>query len=281
MSPNMSNFFHEFAAAAQAMEQLPKIEAERDDLRRELSSTLDRVQRLEQKLMDRSAEIDALHAKVREAEKARDDAETMFLECDDKLSAFRRLAQGIVGDIESLRKAQEPPAPVAPEPPMQSVQPEQASSDPQADAPVMVDPFANEPPTGQSATGEQSASAMAFQSAPTAVPSMEASAMESKPWTPTATDAEGSGGSHSPAAPTAEPSAGQSGAGSPAAPSTGATSTGPEGVGASPEPGPAIGPVSDPEPKKYMNYPDDRIVSGAWWEWYDRQTPEFRSAYRW
>ena len=129
MSPNVGNFVHDLVEMAKAMETLPGVQRELEQARSDNSTLLDRIQRLEASIHDHKVEEERLHAKIREAEGRADQAETMFLECDDKLSAFRRLAQSFTGDLQSLVKAQEPPAPPAPEPTPASVQPEQAASD--------------------------------------------------------------------------------------------------------------------------------------------------------
>ncbi len=113
MSPNVGNFVQDLVHMAQATERLPVVEAELERAQTQIEEYAKQVQRLEMRLIDRSGEIDTLHNAVREAEQGRDAAETMFLECDDKLSAFRRLASSFGSDIASLLKAQEPPAPVA------------------------------------------------------------------------------------------------------------------------------------------------------------------------
>lgn len=113
MSPNVGNFVQDLVHMAQATERLPLVEAELERANTAVEAYATQVQRLEMKLIDRANEIDTLHAKVREAEQGRDAAETMFLECDDKLSAFRRLAQSFSSDLTSLVKAQEPVPPVA------------------------------------------------------------------------------------------------------------------------------------------------------------------------
>lgn len=114
MSPSMSNFFHEFAAAAQAMERLPVLENELQDAKNTINSQAATIQRLELKLMERSNDIDNLRDEVRKAEGRADEAESMFLECDDKLSAFRRLFESFGRDASALIAAQQP-APVIPE----------------------------------------------------------------------------------------------------------------------------------------------------------------------
>lgn len=81
-----------FVEMAKAYEELPRVKAELQQAQTSVQASYDTIQRLELKLIDRSNKIDELHAKVREAEVARDDAELRFLEADDKLG---RVAQAI------------------------------------------------------------------------------------------------------------------------------------------------------------------------------------------
>lgn len=114
MSPaNVSNFVHDLVEMAKAMETLPMVQAELADTKKINETQALIITSREEHIISLKLEINALNAKVWEAEQGRDAAETMFLECDDKLSAFRRLAQSFSGDLASLVKAQEPPPPVA------------------------------------------------------------------------------------------------------------------------------------------------------------------------
>jgi predicted nucleic acid-binding Zn-ribbon protein len=108
MSPNVGNFVHDLVEMAKAMETLPTVQADLSNARGEIDRLQSQVQRLELRLIDRATEIDGLNAKVREAEKARDDAETMFLETDERLSAFRHLVSGFSSNAANLLRAQEP-----------------------------------------------------------------------------------------------------------------------------------------------------------------------------
>lgn len=113
MSPNVGNFVHDLVEMAKAMEMLPQVQADLEQANKLNSEQGTVIAAREESILKLKSEIDALQAKVREAEQGRDAAETMFLECDDKLSAFRRLAQTFSTDLGSLIQAQQPPAPMA------------------------------------------------------------------------------------------------------------------------------------------------------------------------
>ncbi len=120
MNHTMSNFFHEFAAAAQAMEELPKV---RDDLAQAnnlIAQLRDTIQRLELQAIDRRTEMETLHSRIRSLEVERDEAQFQALEEQDRTSAFKRFVEGIFGQAGNLLQAATPvPAPepaVAPTP---------------------------------------------------------------------------------------------------------------------------------------------------------------------
>jgi hypothetical protein len=109
MSPHAANsLVHDLVEMAKAMETLPQVQAELENAKLVNSMNLDTIQRLEQRLIDKATEIDTLHTKIAAAEVARDTAETMFLETDDKLVAFRHLVSAFSTDAASLLRAQEP-----------------------------------------------------------------------------------------------------------------------------------------------------------------------------
>lgn len=102
-----------FVEMAKAYEELPRIKAELAEANRAFNHASDTIQRLELKLIDRNTTIDELHAKVREAEVARDDAELRFLEADEKLGKVAKALQ-VAG--ESVGLALRRPEPVITEP---------------------------------------------------------------------------------------------------------------------------------------------------------------------
>lgn len=107
----VSGFASELVQMATAAAKLPELEAQAEALTIRCESLRDTIQRLELKAMDRNAEIIDLNATIRKLEVERDNAETMFLEADDKASAWRRLVGSFQADAEALLKAQEPPKP--------------------------------------------------------------------------------------------------------------------------------------------------------------------------
>ena len=83
----------DLVAMAQAMERLPHVEAELYKANTAIEDYAKQVQRLELKLLDKATEIDKLHSDIRALEVAKDSAETMFLEADDRLGAVAKSFQ--------------------------------------------------------------------------------------------------------------------------------------------------------------------------------------------
>jgi hypothetical protein len=309
MSPNVGNFVHDLVEMAKAMERLPGVEHELEQAHAEKANLLDRIQRLEARAMERSAEIDALHSKVREAEAGRDQAETMFLEESDRTAALRRLAEGFVGSFTTLVKASEPEPVAQPQPVNEPYTDPNAKPWPGQSEPTPTNSYSSDSAASSSSvpveniTGTQGQSDVPFED------------HTSSGWNPNIEPAPLSHPSdteylHSPAQP-APTSAGLSDAHSEPAQPSDATSTGTAigdgsggateqtigineaGQGVShpttnaptdtPQPPatptePVVSTDADPEPVKYD---ESQTVRREWWSWYDRQTGEFRSAYDW
>lgn len=106
---HVSDMAMSFVEMAKAFEELPKVKAELAEANRAFNHASDTIQRLELKLIDRNTTIDELHAKVREAEVARDDAELRFLEADEKLG---NVAKALQAAGESVGLALRKPEPV-------------------------------------------------------------------------------------------------------------------------------------------------------------------------
>lgn len=115
MNHTMSNFFHEFAAAAQAMEELPIVKAALEGAKAESADLRDIIQRLELQAIDRKNEIDVLNARIRSLEVERDDAQFQALEEQDRTSAFKRFVEAMFGQAGNLLQASAPAAEVKPE----------------------------------------------------------------------------------------------------------------------------------------------------------------------
>ena len=109
------NFVSELVLMAKAMEELPIVQQELHDVKASYSDALDRIQRLELRLIDASNEIASAHEASRKMEVERDHAERMFLETDDRLNAFRRLLAGFQSEAGALVAAAEPEAKPEPE----------------------------------------------------------------------------------------------------------------------------------------------------------------------
>lgn len=112
MSPsNINSFVGDLVQMAQAMEQLPKVEAERDELKINLDRALDTVQSRELRIIDLNATIAELNNKVRSLEVERDDASFRVLEAEDRehnvLNTLRTVQIALGQTVDAL----DPPKP--------------------------------------------------------------------------------------------------------------------------------------------------------------------------
>lgn len=144
MSPSVGNFVHDLVEMAKAMETLPQVQRELDNTLKANADLLDRIQSLELKLIERANEIDALHAKIREAEQARDQAETMFLEESDRTASFKSFVENLFGTAGNLLKASAPTTPLA-VPEVEQVQEPARLSEPMPQTEVPAQHWYNEP----------------------------------------------------------------------------------------------------------------------------------------
>jgi len=158
MSPHVGNFVADLVEMAKATETLPIIQAELDAAKADNESLHKAVQAREEAIARYKAEIDALHAKVRDTEAQRDDAELRFHEGQDRTRSALDFIKSTFGSAGSLIQALEPPAPVEPvkeEPQDQSaLNPTGSSTDGQyqpkpIDNPLYADPQ-TDAPQGQS-----------------------------------------------------------------------------------------------------------------------------------
>lgn len=123
MSPHaVNNFVSDLVLMAQAMEQLPQVKAELDMTKAELDAAYKIIQDRELRILDLKAELEAKSTNIRELEVAKDQAETMFLEADDRTARALEFVKTQFGAAGSLIQALEPPR-----------------------AAIEVNPFANEP----------------------------------------------------------------------------------------------------------------------------------------
>ena len=111
MSPQVHNFVTDLVEMAKATERLPYAEQELSEARQEITAKADTIQRLELKLMDRANEITNLHARIRDLEVSRDDAEFRFLEAEDRTNRALDFIKTTFGNAGSLIQALEPPKP--------------------------------------------------------------------------------------------------------------------------------------------------------------------------
>lgn len=101
----------DLVAMAQAMEKLPIAEQRIHELERHVDHANETIQARELSIIDYKAEIDKLYAFIRELEVAKDSAETMFLEADDRTTRALEFVKTMFGSAGSLIQALEPPKP--------------------------------------------------------------------------------------------------------------------------------------------------------------------------
>lgn len=92
---NVSSLVSDLVTMAEATRRLPEVERELAEMRSASSRDGDTIARLERKLMERSAEIDELRAKLRSVEAERDDAGFRQLEAEDKVVALSNAIESV------------------------------------------------------------------------------------------------------------------------------------------------------------------------------------------
>jgi hypothetical protein len=103
MSPSVGNFVTDLVEMAKATERLPLVEQELEVAKATAEAMRVTVQTLELRAIDRKEEIDRLHARIRELEVSRDDAELRFLELDEKATIVTRRLGAIMSSFEDAR----------------------------------------------------------------------------------------------------------------------------------------------------------------------------------
>lgn len=117
MSPHaVNNFVSDLVQMAKAMEDLPIAEARIRELEADKAHALDTVQSRELAIIDYKAEIDRLRTTLHEVEVAKDAAETMFLEADDRTAKALDFIKTQFGSAGAIIQALEPPKVVEPQP---------------------------------------------------------------------------------------------------------------------------------------------------------------------
>jgi hypothetical protein len=116
MSPHaVNNFVSDLVLMAQAMERLPQVEAELAEWQRMAAARTDEIVRLQADIDQGKAYASSLEQKVHDLEVAKDAAETMFLEADDRTARALDFVKTMFGSAGSLIQALEPVKP-QPEP---------------------------------------------------------------------------------------------------------------------------------------------------------------------
>lgn len=112
MSPHtVNNFVSDLVLMAQAVEELPKVKEALADREAMYDDLLKRINYVEGDLAQAKDYAASLEQKVRDAEVAKDSAETMFLEADERTSRALDFIKATFGNAGSLIQALEPPKP--------------------------------------------------------------------------------------------------------------------------------------------------------------------------
>lgn len=108
MSPNVGNFVHDLVEMAKAMEELPSVKDALEVERNVSKIYADQVQERELRIIELKAEIDKHLETIRGLEVAKDAAETMFLEADDRTARALDFIKATFGNAGALIQALEP-----------------------------------------------------------------------------------------------------------------------------------------------------------------------------
>ncbi len=115
MSPHaVNNFVQDLVEMAKAMEDLPKVQEELTATQACLNERSMQLEKRELHILELKAEIEAKNQALRELEVAKDQAETMFLEADDRTARALEFVKTMFGSAGSLIQALEPPKPTEP-----------------------------------------------------------------------------------------------------------------------------------------------------------------------
>lgn len=132
MSPNVGNFVHDLVEMAKAMETLPQVQAQLDDINRQNGVLNNQIEVLKADLEQSRNYAASLEQKVRNTEAERDDAELRFLELDEK-------AHKVLAHVASIQAAalvvQESLTPPKPQPEPEPVKQEESQLQGQSEAP--------------------------------------------------------------------------------------------------------------------------------------------------
>jgi hypothetical protein len=143
MSPHVNNFVTDLVTMAKAMEELPQVQ-------HELEVANGRIATLNESLLARDTDLEqarnyaaSLEQKVRDTEVAKDQAETMFLEADERTSRAVDFIKATFANAGALLQALEPAKPEEPRKTLGELVRE-ANAAPQADSPTASVPTGTE-----------------------------------------------------------------------------------------------------------------------------------------
>jgi len=257
MSPHVGNFVADLVEMAKATETLPIIQAELDATKADNESLHKAVQAREEAIARYKAEIDALHAKVRDTEAQRDDAELRFHEGQDRTRSALDFIKSTFGSAGSLIQALEPPAQVEP---VVEAQPVPAVVPQGQDVPAWGGPPEYQPkPIDNPLYGDPQTDAPQGQSEPLP-PTAMSETTQSQAAPSTTVESEVNASTEGTAAPQPDPTMPNS------SPSTdGAT----QSSSATPDYPSTSGPTSTPAPEDDVGYHNEPNMTGTtdWSEW--------------
>lgn len=122
MSPHVGNFVQDLVEMAKATERLPGLEAELAKAHDDIETYAKQVQAREMHIIELKAEIDAKNEVIRSLEVAKDQAETMFLELDEKTNQVVHKLCDAADVVKAAMLILDPPKP----------QPEPVKAEPEA-----------------------------------------------------------------------------------------------------------------------------------------------------
>lgn len=111
MSPTVNNFVHDLVAMAKAMEDLPQVQAQLDEALKHGHELADIVAKREATIIRLKAEIEAHLETIRRTEVERDQAETMFLELDEKTHSVLSMVRASQVGLDKAVLILDPPKP--------------------------------------------------------------------------------------------------------------------------------------------------------------------------
>lgn len=115
MSPQVGNFVQDLVEMAKAMDELPGVKSELIYAKQAILERDEIVQAREVRILELKAELETKNEAIRALEVAKDQAETMFLELDERVSKVLAMRPAIADMVNNIFDMIDPPKP-QPEP---------------------------------------------------------------------------------------------------------------------------------------------------------------------